>query len=315
MKHYNAGDNPGLDEFSVAISVPTNDTDHQKYFDSTNHSNYLKNFFAKMALSVFYGEIDQAFQNYPLLFHSAAITRRFGSVCYYSESKNSLHVNLHSADLSNQKKIWSIKNVQVQVEVKSFSGESQSCIFDGTFDVLHSSIRSVVFSNNDSPSWDMHFRIDLDPLIMLKSHLVVTVGSVDEKSEFRPLSFAYLPLFYSQNEPVRDDCHLLSLYKFDYSFSMPSVYMTVPAGPSIFVPSGLSSLSIEELYNAAEYMAANNIKLKDTVRLSTKLDSSLLTKCLPLMMLLHWENVLRNHRGNIFSIIKDCYTIDESEVG
>jgi hypothetical protein len=313
LKNYKSGDNPTLEELLVGISITSNENDFQKYFEVVNYSSAAKNSFVKMSVSFFWSDLPQALENYPLLLQPATINRKFGKVCF-SDTKNTLHVNLHSGDLSAQKKLWSIKNAQVQVEVKNFSGEPIRCIFDGTLDVLHSTIRSVVFAYNDSPEWNMFFRIDIDPLSMLKSHLVVTVGQADEKGDFRPLSFAYLPLFYSQNEPVRDDCHFLSLYKFDHSFANPTVYMTVPAGPSIFVPSGLSSLSVEELYSAAEYMATNNLKLKDTVRLSTKLDSLLLTKCTPLMMLLHWSSILKNHRGNIFSIIKDCYDIDESEV-
>ena len=305
-------DDPITKDLSIGISVPSNEND--QIFFGNIPSNSEKKVNAKLAVSFFTGEISEAYHNYPLLFHSAAINRQFGKVCFSETTKNTLHVNLHSADLSNQKKIGSIKNVQVQIEVKDSTGANQCCIFDGTHDVLYSSIRSVVFSSNDCPVWDIHLRIDLDPLIMLQSHLFITLGNTNEKGDFQPFSFAYLPLFYSQNEPVGDDCHTLSLYKFDSAFARPSIYMTVPAGPSIFVPSGLSSLTVEELYSAAEYMASNNIKLKDSVMISTRLDSAMITKCQPLMMLLHWENVIKNHRGNILSIIKDCHLMDECEV-
>ena len=323
LKGSNPENNIFTKECVVPIFVPFQETDWSQYQELTHLEGHSSGLFKPtlhsvgISLCAFRGDLMSVLNDYNTMLQHVPLSRRFGAVNEDEKGTgNHLHLVFKSADLTSFKRTPQIRDVQVKIRVRKATGEFVACIQDGSSNSDASQdVKTVIFANNENSIWDLFFRVDLSPQDMLNAHLYITFASNSKKDsqDMTPFAFAYLPLFHSQNEPVQDGNHKLSLYKYDDRISTPSVYMTLPAGPSIFVPAALASLSVKELKLAAEIMATQNPRLKDTLEISSRLDSRFLTQSQALMNLLHWKSSLKHHRGNIISIMNECNLIDEIE--
>ena len=288
--------------------------------DLTNSATHLSTSTAiHVGLDVFQGRLSVLKDDYPSVFSDLRISNRLGMAHALEGSLgNHMHVSLQKGDFSSFQKMTGLHDLQVEMQIRLPNGEFLSCLHDGTGkDVAIKSISSIVYSNNPLPVWNLSIRIDLEPERLLKSHLYLTFRTVSKgkTEDSKPVAFAFLPLFQKLTSPTKNGDHTLSLYKFDDKLESPTVYLTLPAGPSIFVPAAFSALTAAQLKDAAEVMAKMKPGLKDTVQVSTLLDSRILTSSTPLLNLLQWKTLMTQQRGDILKIVDDTCLVEAEEVG
>lgn len=272
-----------------------------------------------VALDVFHGRLSVLKNDYPRAFSDLRISNRLG-LAHTSEGSlgNHMHVSLQRGDLSSLQKTTGLHDLQVEMQIRLPDGEFLSCLYDGTGkDATIKSISSIVYSNNPLPVWNLSIRLDLEPERLLKSHLYLTFRTLSKgkAEDSKPFAFAFLPLFQKLTSPTKNGDHTLNLYKFDERLESPTVYLTLPAGPSIFVPAAFNALTAAQLKDAAEVMAKMKPALKDTVQVSTLLDSRVLTSSTPLLNLLEWKTLMTQQRGDILKIVDDSCLVEAEEVG
>ena len=312
-------DVPLLEDYIIPIIIPAHEVDWPQYsqwlnadgFNSTNVKSGV--FQMAVGLCAFQGDFETISNSYSSIIKNLHPTRKL--IDSDPTMSNQLHLILKSADLSHYKKNQNIQNIIVKVFVRNSTGEFLSCMKDGSGSTLLDSIETIMYSNAENLFWDLFLSLDLEPEIFLKSHLYITFHCLSPLVfENQTFAFAFLPLYSSQIAPIGNGTHTLSLYKYDEALASPSVYMTLPAGPSIFVPAGLSSASVDDLKTAAEIISRQNPKLKDTVQVSTRLNSNALTQNPILLNFLNWKSFIKNQRGNIIHLLNDFEKIDDEEV-
>ncbi|KAJ3049725.1 hypothetical protein HK102_012431, partial [Quaeritorhiza haematococci] len=138
-------------------------------------------------------------------------------------------------------------------------------------------------------------------------------GALTLPSDDRYFAFAFLPLLRGNHTVINDGLHNLTLYKYDRKLSVPAVYLTYPAGPTLFVPAHLTSTSLDNLTQAADAMSKLPA-LKDSFSVRTNLCSTKLTQNVALLNLLHWQSIVKRSRGSLDTILGEFMMIGEMEI-
>ena len=211
------------------------------------------------------------------------------------------------------------KHVQVTAQIRRGDGSFMNCIARGEPGYAEEAYDAILYTKNFNPSWNETFRVDLSPQLMQASHIYFTFkyctayDQMDLEAQ-RTFAFAFLPLAKNQHGMIQDGIHSLTLYKYDDVISKPELYLNFPAGQHIFVPSHLSSSSMEALSAAADAMKKAPVIKEASFMVRTGLFSTLLTQDDSVINLLHWKHAIFQNRGQISQILKDFESVGEMEL-
>ncbi|PLW31687.1 hypothetical protein PCASD_10913 [Puccinia coronata f. sp. avenae] len=171
----------------------------------------------------------------------------FPHVVYPDDSRNKIYVKLWSGDFSNfsvgaSKMISSSgsgKNIEVSAELRTNTGlVLERVISRGSGEPKVTRYNSMVYRNNQTPTWGELMKLDISSETIEICHLFFTFRNRQEKTNQnnngltqpdRPFAFAYLPLFSINRTFIPDGEHSLVLFKYDEQSAMPEVYCRVRA--------------------------------------------------------------------------------------
>ncbi|TPX34176.1 hypothetical protein SmJEL517_g03156 [Synchytrium microbalum] len=310
-------------EYLMRIYVPTSEAMfgslHENLvnrlggYDTSNRAEHLV-----MQLKVIQGDWMKMYKNNQL--GEAVITPRngFTDVISPGDVRNEMYLTLVAGDFASSKG----KNVEVAVQVRMPSGEVvDGCISRGAGVPNISAYESTVYYHTAAPKWNETIRLDLPVDTFEKLHIFFAFrhcsssnrGREQEKKDDRTFAFAFLPLIMGNRAVLADSQHALTLYRWDRKMSYPAIYLTFPAGPTIFVPKQLSTASLDELSAAADAMSKIPPS-KDTFSVRSRLCSTKFTQNQALVNLLNWRLSISNHRSAVESILKELIMVGESEI-
>ncbi|KAJ3068216.1 hypothetical protein HDU98_008626 [Podochytrium sp. JEL0797] len=219
------------------------------------------------------------------------------------DSRNSIYLTLQSGEFASRPTTFAQRNVQVMVQVRTSDGVFvDHCISRG-FNGKENTYESVVYYHSNSPTWSETIRIDLEPQILEKAHLLVLLrqcSSAQDTGERGLFAFAFLPLIRGDFTVIADDIHTLILYKYDKSIVQTADYLK-------WTTNCTGTPEITTTTPSTPTKTASP-KLRDKITLRTALCSTLMTQSTGILNLLHWRTATLHFRVPVSRILAQFRT-------
>ncbi|EFP83337.2 hypothetical protein PGT21_031228 [Puccinia graminis f. sp. tritici] len=266
-----------------------------------------KNEAIEIQMKTYYGDTNTILKENSSMLSDVPVTSRLGfpDVVYPDDSRNEIYIKLWSGDFSNlsvgaSKMIsasGSGKNIEVAAELRTNTGQLlERMISRGSGEPKVTRYNSMVYRNNQTPTWGELMKLDISSETIEICHLFFTFRNRQEKSTRnnngqtqmdKPFAFAYLPLFSSNRTFIPDGEHSLILFKYDEQSAMPEVYCRVR-------PTVIPGQAMPEITPALSKLL---IPLKDSFIVRSFLCSTLHTQDEVLLRLMKWNTLLDDPDG------------------
>lgn len=285
---------------SLASAGPTTSSNSAKNLQSPQIPG-PKNESIEIQMRTYYGDTGTILKENSSMLSDVPVTSRLGfpDVVYPDDSRNEIYIKLWSGDFSNfsvgPSKIissGSSKNIEVTAELRTNTGHVvERVISRGSGEPKVTRYNSMVYRNNQTPTWGELMKLDISSETIEICHLFFTFRNRQEKTHRnsigqapsdKPFAFTYLPLFSANRTFIPDGEHSLVLFKYDEQSAMPEVYCRVR---STHVP----GQAIPEITPALSKLL---IPLKDNFVVRSFLCSTLHTQDEVLLRLMKWHTLL-----------------------
>ncbi|EGF98551.1 uncharacterized protein MELLADRAFT_40818 [Melampsora larici-populina 98AG31] len=274
------------------------------HFSSKNQGSYLsgsKNESIAIELRTFYGDTTSIIKENGARLSDIPLTSRLGfpDVVFPDDSRNEIYVKLWSGDFSyfhpGSSKIITAtasgKNIEVAAELRTKTGlVLERVISRGSGEPKVTRYNSMVYKNNQTPTWGELMKLDISSDVIEDCHLFFTFRNRQDKNNRnhttgnidKPFAFAFLPLFSTNQTFIPDGEHNLALFKYDRQSATPEVYCRVNS-------------SLEAGQTAPDITPALSkllIPLRDAFVVRSFLCSTQHTQNEVLLKLIKWERLL-----------------------
>ncbi|WAR56682.1 hypothetical protein PtB15_7B532 [Puccinia triticina] len=294
---------------NLTSTGPGNSTHNGKHHHHQPPSGSMgpKNESIDIQMKTYYGDTNTILKENSSALSDVPVTSRLGfpDVVYPDDSRNEIYIKLWSGDFSNlsvgaSKMIsasGSGKNIEVAAELRTNTGQLlERVISRGSGEPKVTRYNSMVYRNNQTPTWGELMKLDISSETIASCHLFFTFRNRQEKSTRnnnghaqadKPFAFAYLPLFSPNRTFIPDGEHSLILFKYDDQSAMPEVYCRVR-------PTIVPGQTIPEITPALSKLL---IPLKDSFVVRSFLCSTLHTQDEVLLRLMKWNTLLDDPDG------------------
>ena len=285
--------------------------------------------FVGVSCRILFGEAPKLVRELPSLLGEVAVTNRIGfpDVVYPGDERNEVYLKLWSGEFSAGSSTGGTvrslaqlagsggRNIEVTCEVRTKTGAVvERAISRGAGQARVTHYSSLVFRNNNHPSWGELVKLEVPVELIEDCHVFFTFRSRAAKDRGtvsggggmvdRPFAFGYLPLFPNNAAFQPDGSHHLVVYRYERGVAEPGLYLQGPSTSPQGRPIGALPLSISK----------SLIPTRDTMVVRTFLVSTRYTQNGTLLTLLRWEKELADQPDQLKDTLAKLKFCSEVEV-